>query len=853
MATASYGWFEYNSSPTAQGYCSATITRSGTTVTVSWSAQISFKYSTGNVGTGYYGSIIVSCNNHSQTLEWKNTKTAWSYSTNPHTVNGSFSWTDTDTSTTSRTVTFTPTNSNSQVISNWGPQTLTVGMDAYVYPTYWVTVRRGTGISDITSPAWAWDSTGSYKSNQVTQGTTLNFNVAISTGYHWGSWSGTFSTTTQSYNYTINGAVDVTATAVANSYTIKYNANGGSGSMSDTGATYNSAVTLRTNTFTRSHYTFKNWNTKADGSGTSYSNGASVSNLTSTNGGTVTLYAQWTGVTYTVSYNANGGTSTPSSQSAVYPNTVTLRSAISKSSTTTTGYTVTYNANGGSGAPSGQTSGVRTVTWSFSKWAAGSTSGSQYSAGASYQPSGNVTMYAIWTSSTSANSSWTCSSSVPTRTGYTFLGWSTSSTATGATYKAGTTYTITGALTLYAVWKATVPYSLSMSRTSSSTSGITLSLLATSQITISSYKVYYKKTTESAYATVTWSSSSGTLNGLSMDTNYHIYFTATNSTGTSSNSTIYTFSTLLSTPSITGYSFIEVTPFTATSTITTDLDATHQMYYMHKARHTTVEGEEYTTGYKHNNFNMFPLSRWASYGFDVFMEGYGSTTTTGISVYSVNGDGYTQTMHWTTANATEANKQVVIKYGCPARAGVTYALAYTPSNSSRETQCWLHFYDENYNVLSLPGIGSATSSTRRVLTATAPEGTCFMSARFDNDDSNTTVEFQDIYLGVDLTGTYTDNYVDSNVYYWTDLPEETNITMTTVACAWPTGVNALATENAVNTSITTPADQAKIRRKVDGQWVKGKAYFKEDGAWVKAKKIYKKIDGVWYINTNYDS
>ena len=59
--------------------------------------------------------------------------------------------------------------------------------------------------------------------------------------------------------------------------------------------------------------------------------------------------------------------------------------------------------------------------------------------------------------------------------------------------------------------------------------------------------------------------------------------------------------------------------------------------------------------------------------------------------------------------------------------------------------------------------------------------------------------------------------------------------------------------NSDTITITTPADQAKIRRKVDGTWVKGKAYFKEEGAWVKAKKIYKKIDGVWYINTNYDS
>jgi hypothetical protein len=54
------------------------------------------------------------------------------------------------------------------------------------------------------------------------------------------------------------------------------------------------------------------------------------------------------------------------------------------------------------------------------------------------------------------------------------------------------------------------------------------------------------------------------------------------------------------------------------------------------------------------------------------------------------------------------------------------------------------------------------------------------------------------------------------------------------------------------TTCTTPADQAKIRRKVNGSWVKGKTYYKKDGAWVKAKKIYIKVNGAWKMGTNYD-
>ena len=77
-------------------------------------------------------------------------------------------------------------------------------------------------------------------------------------------------------------------------YSIKFNANGGSGTMTNqTGLKYDNTYNLKANTFTRSGYTFKGWNRKADGSGTSYANKAAIKNLASTNGGLVTLYAQW--------------------------------------------------------------------------------------------------------------------------------------------------------------------------------------------------------------------------------------------------------------------------------------------------------------------------------------------------------------------------------------------------------------------------------------------------------------------------------------------------------------------------------------------------------------------------------
>lgn len=87
----------------------------------------------------------------------------------------------------------------------------------------------------------------------------------------------------------------------ANTYSIKYNANGGSGTMSNTSCTYNSNCTLRANTFTRSGYQFFGWSKSASGSA-SYGNSTTVKNLTSVASGTVNLYAIWKPI-YTATFN----------------------------------------------------------------------------------------------------------------------------------------------------------------------------------------------------------------------------------------------------------------------------------------------------------------------------------------------------------------------------------------------------------------------------------------------------------------------------------------------------------------------------------------------------------------------
>lgn len=168
--------------------------------------------------------------------------------------------------------------------------------------------------------------------------------------------------------------------------------------------------------------------------------------------------------------------------SGVYKGTATGSGNISISAKTL--YTISYNANGGSGAPSSQTkwhgtnitlSGTKPTRtgYSFQGWGTSTTDTSvDYAAGAMYSTNASDTLYAIWKANTytvkynanggsGAPSNQTkthdttlkLSSTVPTRTNYAFKGWATSSSASIAEYAAGANYTKNASVTLYAVWQ----------------------------------------------------------------------------------------------------------------------------------------------------------------------------------------------------------------------------------------------------------------------------------------------------------------------------------------------------------------------------------------------------------------
>lgn len=181
------------------------------------------------------------------------------------------------------------------------------------------------------------------------------------------SASKTVSVTFRNFN-TDNGnsatkAISLSVTVPAwTSYTVKYNANGGSGAPSSQTKWKDQALTLSSTKPTRTGYSFQGWATSASGS-VAYAAGASY-----TANSAVTLYAIWKANTYTVSYNANGGSGAPGNQTKTYGQTLTL------SSTKPT--RTNYNFKGW-----GTSASATTVS---------------YAAGANYTANAAITLYAVW-------------------------------------------------------------------------------------------------------------------------------------------------------------------------------------------------------------------------------------------------------------------------------------------------------------------------------------------------------------------------------------------------------------------------------------------------------------------------
>src|SRR6266568_5586638 len=309
-------------------------------------------------------------------------------------------------------------------------------------PGYAVTYS-GNGNSGGSVPTDA----GAYSSGATV--TVLgNTGTLSKTGYTFAGWNTLANGSGASYSagvaFTIAGNTTLYAQWTINSYTVSFDNNNGSGTMSSQSANYNVATALTTNSFTKTGYTFSGWNTLANGTGTNYADGASYPFTAS-----ATLYAQWMINSYTVSFDNNNGSGTMSSQSANY----NVATALTTNSFTKTGYT-------------------------FSGWnTLANGTGTNYADGASYPFTASVTLYAQWTInsySVTYDGNGNTAGAVPVdgishnynssvtvlgntgalvKTGYTFAGWNTAANGSGTGQAVASSFNMgAGNVTLYAQW-----------------------------------------------------------------------------------------------------------------------------------------------------------------------------------------------------------------------------------------------------------------------------------------------------------------------------------------------------------------------------------------------------------------
>ena len=210
-----------------------------------------------------------------------------------------------------------------------------------------------------------------------------------------------------------------------NVWTITYDSNDTSGTTTTQSVNQGDAVTLLTDSaFTRTGYTLSSWNTLADGSGTSYAIGESI-----TPASDMTLYAQWTASsstakTYTITFYSNDGTGATKTQTV----TENVATALTPNTFARSGYTFDgwNTAAKGTGNPYADKATV-TLTGDLSlyaQWKAGTASTTTNTNGTytvSFDTNGGTP--ASYATQTIKAGAYATDPGVPTKSGCTFLGW----------------------------------------------------------------------------------------------------------------------------------------------------------------------------------------------------------------------------------------------------------------------------------------------------------------------------------------------------------------------------------------------------------------------------------------------
>ncbi len=312
------------------------------------------------------------------------------------------------------------------------------------------------------------------------------------------------------------GGVTITATWTPHTYTVKFDPNDGGGTeMANLPMTYGIEQSLPANTYAKTGYTFSGWSTDKNATTATYTDKASVNNLTAEANGEVTLYAIWTPIEYTVTWDIDGVTTeskvaygaaitapeTPTKdgytfagwykggEEVTFPMNMPPEALTLKAKWTAENYTITYNLDGGTVDGTNTTSYTiesETITlinptkvgYTFAGWMGTDLTEATEDVTIAKGSTGDREYTATWTANTytikfdknavdakgtmddlsmTYGTAKNLTANAYSRTGYTFSGWSTDKNATTATYTDKTSVNnLTEAngetVTLYAVW-----------------------------------------------------------------------------------------------------------------------------------------------------------------------------------------------------------------------------------------------------------------------------------------------------------------------------------------------------------------------------------------------------------------
>jgi uncharacterized repeat protein (TIGR02543 family) len=339
-------------------------------------------------------------------------------------------------------------------------------------------------------------------------------------GYTFGGWTNNSITYPGGGTFTV-GAADVsfTATWIGNTNTITYNGNGATGGTAPVNGSYISGnstpytVSGNTGTLVKSGFTFDNWYTTSTGSsGTAYTAGSGTLTTTSD----LVLYAKWTAASFAVTYNTDGGGNAPTQLDTMYGANFTLPVAPTKAGSNFLGWETASNLY----AP-GSTFTMGSSTLSFiARW-------SRINYVITYALNGGSGTTPTQGNIPSGDSFTTAVA--PSRSGFTFAGWSDGATTTNAETSISN---VSSNMTLTAQWTIAAPGIPGTPTVAPGNGSATVTIAApTTGGTPSSYTV--TASPGGATCTVTAPGTSCTIAPLTNGTAYTFTSTATNSAGTS--------------------------------------------------------------------------------------------------------------------------------------------------------------------------------------------------------------------------------------------------------------------------------------------------------------------------------